>query len=154
MRTDRVTSSRRELTVAVLLCLLGAALVLVAAGSPWSRVEVAATGLAGARTVEVTGNEVVPGVRALGLVGLAGVVALAATRRTGRTLVGLVLVVVGVGAVAAVVGADTAPALLAKAAEGGGQAGDGRSGTGWRAVAVAGGVLLALAGLVVAARGR
>ena len=83
----------RGLTTAGLLCLLGAFVVLVAAGRTWAFVEVAAGPLVDARTDRHTGTDIVPGLSALGLLGLAGVVALAATRRTGRTLVGLLLLV-------------------------------------------------------------
>ena len=147
-------STRRELTAAVLLCLLGALLVLLATGSPWARVDVAATGLAPARTVAVDGSDVQPGARALALVGLAGVVAVAATRRSGRTAVGVVLIGVGLGTVAAVIGADSAPALVARVAEGGGQAGAVVRSTGWPAVGAVGGALVAVGGAVVAVRGR
>ncbi len=147
-------TARRELTAAVLLCLVGALLVLLAAGNPWSRVDVAATGLAPVRSVAVDGNDVQPGVRALALVGLAGVVAVAATRGAGRTAVGVVLAAVGLGAVAAVLGADSAPALVARVAEGGGQAGDAVRATAWPPVAVVGGVLVTAGGAVIAVRGR
>ena len=146
--------ARRELGVAVLLCLLGAFVVLVAATNAWGTVEVLPSALAPGRTVEVPGNQVAPGVRALGIVGLAGVVALAATRGRGRTLVGLLLLGVGAGVVAATLAADPAPELLREAAVGGGQVSDVLGSTGWPPLAVVGGVLLALAGLLVTARGR
>jgi len=82
------------------------------------------------------------------------VVALAATRGAGRTAVGVLLVAVGAGVVAAVLGADSGPAAIAAVAEGGGQADDVHRGTGWPAVAISGGLLLAAAGLLVAVRGR
>ena len=147
-------TARRELTAAVLLCLLGALLVLLASGNAWARVDVAATGLTPARSAAVDGVAVQPGVRALALVGLAGVVAVAATRGAGRTAVGVVLAAVGLGTVAAVLGADSAPALVARVAEGGGQAGDVSTATGWPALAVVGGALVAAGGAVIAVRGR
>jgi uncharacterized membrane protein (TIGR02234 family) len=141
---------RRGLTTACLLCLLGAFVVLVAAGRSWALVEVAAGPLAEARTDAHTGTDVVPGVSALGLVGLAGVVALAATRRTGRTLVGVVLLATGAGVLAAVVSA-----LRTTAAELAGQTGaDAVDVTAWPFVTAAGGLLLLLAGLLTVARGR
>jgi len=146
--------SRRELTLAVLLCLLGAFVVLVAAGRVWTEVEVAESALAPARTVGALGTEVVPGLRALGLVALAGVVALAATRRVGRTVVGIVLAVVGAVVVVTSLTADGAQEANRKAAEGGGQVGDVILPTGWPNVAVLGGLLVVAAGLLVAARGR
>ena len=143
--------SRRGLTTAVLLCLLGAFLVLVAAGRPWALVEVAAGPLVEARTDPHTGTDIVPGVSALGLLGLAGVVALAATRRTGRTLVGVVLLATGAGTVAAVVSA-----LRTMAAEElAGQTGaDGVDVTVWPSVTAVGGLLLLAAGLLTVVRGR
>jgi uncharacterized membrane protein (TIGR02234 family) len=147
-------SARRELSAAVLLCLVGACVVLVGAGRAWTTVELPAGPLAGARTANSTGGELVPGVRALGLVGLAGVVALAATRRTGRTVVGVVLLFTGVGVVAAVLAPDLSAAALRDA----GGATAGASGTvtttGWPWLAGAGGVLLAAAGGLTALRGR
>lgn len=152
--TGMTSLHRRELTVAVLLCLFGAFVVLVAAGRAWTQVDVGATGLAPARTVDVLGTAIVPGVRALGLVGLAGVVALAATRGAGRTVMGVMLVAVGAGVVAAVLGADSGPAAAAAVAEGGGQADDVLRSTAWPVVAITGGLLLAAAGLLVTVRGR
>jgi uncharacterized membrane protein (TIGR02234 family) len=141
--------SRRELSTAVLLCLVGAFVVLVAAGRAWTSVEVPAGPLADARTATRTGADLVPGVRALGLVGLAGVVALAATRRTGRTLVGGVLLLTGAGVVAAVLGADLATATVRT---------EGLEGavtmTAWPWLTATGGGLLAAAGLLTTLRGR
>jgi len=148
--------SRRELTVAVLLCLLGAFVVLVGAGNAWTRVDLLAGAVTDARTVGLEGTELAPGVRALGLVGLAGVVALAATRRTGRLVVGLLLVATGAGVVATVLGTDTTGPTLASdqvRGAGGEVAGDVTT-TVWPAVTVLGAALLVLAGLLVAARGR
>ena len=139
--------TRRGLGTAVLLCLLGAFVVLVAAGRSWVEVDVAATPLADARTDSRTGTDLVPGLSALGLVGLAGVVALAATRRTGRTLVGLVLLATGTGVLAAV-GAGTPGDLPGSPADAV------PSPTPWPAVTAAGGVLLAAAGALTVAVGR
>ena len=143
--------SRRELTTAVLLCLLGASVVLVAAGRAWAVVQVAAGPITEAGTVAHPGTDLVPGVTALGLLGLAGVVALAATRRTGRTLVGLVLLATGAGVLFAVVGALGTVA----AEELPGQTGADRVDlTAWPWVTAVGGLLLLAAGLLTAAHGR
>ena len=147
-------AARRELGLAVALCLLGASLVLVAAGRVWTRVEVFASALAPARTAGATGAEVVPGLGALGLVALAGVVALAATRRAGRTAVGLVLLGVGAVVMATALRADGALAAFTNAAQGGGQVSDVVLTTGWPLVAALGGALVVAAGLLVATRGR
>ncbi len=142
---------RRGLTTAVLLCLLGASVVLVAAGRAWAVVEVAAGPISEAGTVAHTGTDLVPGLSALGLLGLAGVVALAATRRTGRTLVGLVLLATGAGVVVAVVGALGTMA----AEELPGQTGaDSVDVTAWPFLAASGGLLLLSAGLMTVVAGR
>ena len=145
----------RELAGAVLLCLVGAFLVLVGAGRDWVVVDVAGNGLLPPRRLGVEGAELVAGVRALGLVGLAGVVALAATRRWGRVVVGVLLAVVGVGVLLSVVGTDLAAeaARSASVGEAGGTAGDART-TLWSPVTAFGGLLLVAAGTLVAVRGR
>ena len=142
---------RRGLSTAVLLCLAGSSVVLVAAGRSWVDLEVPAGPLADARTDPYTGTDLVPGVSALGLVGLAGVVALAATRRVGRSLVGLVLLATGAGVVAAVVSAHG----TALAEELSRQTSDAvASVTAWSSVTAVGGVLLLAAGALTVARGR
>ena len=144
-------SSRRGLTTAVLLCLVGAFVVLVAAGRAWVSVEVDAGPLVEGRTDARTGTAVATGVSALGLVGLAGVVALAATRRAGRTVVGLVLLATGAGVVAAVLTADLSLADQPFA----GETGDvSLEITAWSSVTAVGGVLLLAAGGLTVARGR
>ena len=143
--------SRRGLSTAVLLCLAGAFVVLVAAGRVWTSLEVPATPLADARTDPWTGTRIVPGLSALGLLGLAGVVALAATRRTGRTLVGLVLLATGVGVLAAVVGAlrtIAAEELPEQSTDASAQL------SAWPAVTAVGGSLLLAAGALTVLRGR
>jgi uncharacterized membrane protein (TIGR02234 family) len=144
-------TGRSGLRTAVLLCLLGAFLVLVAAGRAWVSVDVPASPLAEARTDAHTGTDLVPGLSALGLVGLAGVVALAATRRTGRVLVGAVLVATGGGVVASVLSvvstafAEELPDQPTDAVA---------TFTAWSAPTALGGVLLVAAGVLTVARGR
>ena len=58
-------SDRRGLAAAVLLCLVGAFVVLVAAGRGWASVDVLTGPITGAREVSVAGTQVAPGVRAL-----------------------------------------------------------------------------------------
>lgn len=149
---------RAEIGLAVLLCLLGAFVLLVAAGRSWAVVDLPGTGLLPARAVGVPGSELVPGLQALGLVGLAGVVAVAATRGAGRIVVGVVLAVVGAGVLALTAGvlSDLTSAALDTAAvrDAGGTSQGSVDGTGWPAFAAVGGLLLAGAGLLVAVRGR
>jgi uncharacterized membrane protein (TIGR02234 family) len=146
---------RREPLLAVLLCVVGAFVVLVGAGRAWTAVDVAAGALSDAQRVGVPGRDVAPGVDALGLVGLAGVVALAATRRLGRVVVGVLLLLTGLGVVASVLAADLTAATLRSpqiAGAGGGAVGD-VDVTAWPWVTCAGGVALAAAGLLIAFRG-
>lgn len=135
---------RREITVAVAVCLLGAAVLLIAAGRDWVRIP--ASGLSRASLAEAVEADLV---RALGLAALGGVVGIAAARRWGRLAVGVVLVLVGLGAaaLAAQAGANPVPAgdFLGGAPEG--------TPTAWPWVAVAGGALVVAAGLLVAVRG-
>lgn len=92
-------SPTRELRAAVLLSLLGSALVLVAASRSWGAALVDQGSRLPVRAVEVTGEQLAPGLRALALVGLAGVVGLLATKRWGRTAVGAVVLACGLGIV-------------------------------------------------------
>ncbi len=119
----------RELAVACLLTLAGALCVLMASGQRWLPAHAATVGQ------PVTGGQVVPVARALGLVALAGVVALLAARRWTRTAVGLVLAAGGL----AIVGA-TLPRF-------------GRAVAVWPAATVLGGGLLLAAGALTTARG-
>ena len=152
-----MSSTRREVGAAVLLCLVGAFLVLVGAGRSWATVAVAASDLLPARSVGVTGSDLAPGLQALGLVGLAGVVAVAATRGWGRLAVGLLLLVAGAGVVALAVAASTDLAEAALTSDPVREAGGGSgevARTAWPLVTGLGGALLALAGVLVAGRGR
>lgn len=149
---------RREPLLAALLCLVGAFLVLVAVGREWALVGVLGTGLLPDRELAVRGSDLVPGVRALGLVALAGVVAIPATRQWGRIVVGLVLAVVGAGVVAAVYGVvgDLLSAAQGSAVvrDAGGTAGESTRRTLWPYACGLGGLTITAAGLFVAARGR
>lgn len=149
---------RREVAVAVALCLAGAALVLLAAGRPWARAVVAEAGLPRV-SLAPSGRAAGSVAGALGLVGLAGVVALAATRRTGRVLTGAVLLLAGAGVVTDGVARAGRPAgsLRAAAAAAAGISDPqlaGVAATGWPWASVAGGVLLLAAGVLTVARGR
>lgn len=160
----------RELRLAVGLCLLGSVVALVALQQSWFD---AATGdrltIDAVRT-SVRGTEVATGASALGYVGLAGVVALAATRRWGRVLVGVLVLAAGSGIVL-----DVAAALRAgiedralphaglsscSGADGGRAPGcgtfltDASTTPGWAWLAILGGALVLLSGLLVALRGR
>ena len=143
-------TARRELSVAVLLCLLGAVLVLAAGSAGWLVVQVAPQAPLPTTTTRLTGGALVP-VRALGLLALAGVIALLAAKKLGRTLVGLILTVAGVG-IAVVTGqvltdpsghASVTAASITSVSV---------TAAPWPCAA--GGLLIALAGALVMARGR
>ncbi len=94
----------RGLLLALLLCVVGSAIVLGATGRPWVRREARVSSPTPERpdafvttTSERTGADVAPGVRALGLVSLAGGAALLGSRGRGRQVVGAVLASAGVG---------------------------------------------------------
>ncbi len=136
----------RELQLAVLLVLLGSALVLLAGGREWVAVVLPATPPLPPRSVTRAGGELTAALRPLGLLGLAGVAALAGTRGRGRRAVGGVLLLAGAGVVAATAG------VLGRGAAAEVPQADGF--TAWPLAALAGAALLALGGLLVLVRGR
>jgi uncharacterized membrane protein (TIGR02234 family) len=146
--------------LAGLLCVAGAFLVLVGLGNPWTVVEVVGSPLLPERQVDVAGSELAPGLRALGLVGLAGVPALAASRGRGRTVVGLLLLLAGAAVVTGVLGLrvgdgfDERVLSTDSVREAGGAEGEAFDRTSWPYVTAFGGLLLALAGLQAAVKGR
>lgn len=159
---DPRTGPRRELRLAVLLCLLGAGVLLLATSRVWVSFSDDQQLTTSAVRTGVHGTLIAPGARALGLVALAGVLALAATRRLGRLLVGALLLAAGLGAVVVVaraLGDDLVHRGVRAQSER-----DQLSGlqllTGlqahrtWPVLAVAGAVLVALSGLLVTVRGR
>ncbi|GAB7183751.1 TIGR02234 family membrane protein [Kitasatospora sp. Ki12] len=146
------SSGRRTLGVMLLLTVLSAVLVLTAAGRTW------AEGRAGTLGVSVTGGRIseVPG--GLALVGLAAAVAVFAVRGAGRLAVGALTLLAGIGvAVASATGAGDTAALDAEASRKlalTGSAATEVAHSGWPWVALVGGVLLALAGLLTLRYGR
>ncbi|MFD5467151.1 TIGR02234 family membrane protein [Kitasatospora sp. NPDC127059] len=145
-------AGRRTLGVMLLLTVLGAVLVLTAVGRVW------AEGRAGTLDVSVTGGKIseLPG--GLALVGLAAAVAVFAVRGTGRLAVGALTLLAGLGAAAASVAGASDTAALDSAASGklalAGSTATEVSHTAWPWVALAGGLLLAVAGLVTLRYGR
>ncbi|WP_031069070.1 TIGR02234 family membrane protein [Streptomyces sp. NRRL WC-3742] len=144
--------SRRTLAVMLLLTVLAAVLVLTAAGKVW------AEGRAGSLDVSVTGSTIseLPG--GLALVGLAAAVAVFAVRGAGRLAVGALTLLAGLGAAAAAVaGAGDTDALDTEAARklalAGSTATEVTHGA-WPWLAVVGGLLLAVAGLLTLRYGR
>jgi hypothetical protein len=139
-------TSRRELTTAVLLCVVGGGLALWAATRDWAVLVTARPApLPPIREVR-SGGDAAPAATAFALVGLAGAAALLAARGLARTGVGVLLVLSGVGIAAGGVSVLT-----------GGIAGgpaDVRLSAGWPVLCAAGGALVALGGLVAVVRGR
>jgi uncharacterized membrane protein (TIGR02234 family) len=138
---------RRELTVAVLLCAVGALLALWATTRDWAvLVTERPVPLPAVRDVR-SGGDAAPAAAALTLVGLAGAAALLAVRGAGRLLVGVLLLLAGIGVAAGGI-AVLADGITA------GPATDVRLSAGWPVLCVAGGVLVALGGLLATVRGR
>ena len=90
-------SGRRELTVAVLVAVLAAALALTAGGQEWAEVTAQRPAPLPPVSTVITGTEAAPLVPAAGLVLLAAAGALLAVRGMGRFAVGLVMVLAGAG---------------------------------------------------------
>jgi len=149
-------TSRRELTLTVLIALLGGVVAWAAAGRPWA---IATVGQA-SNTLKVaaSGNDLSAGVTAFGLTALAGGLALFATRRLARRLVGVLLIAAGIGAAVYAFGergtSHASHVLADKAAAKGFAAGSVSVHTAsWWILAVLGGVLVALAGVSALVRG-
>jgi uncharacterized membrane protein (TIGR02234 family) len=145
---------RRGLVVAVLLCLVGAGLLLLALSRTWITVSSPAVPPLPSRTLTVDGARLVPGVRALALLGLAGVAALPATRSWGRVAVGAVLAGAGLLSVALLL-----RALAERAAANGNAdvhlvADEVPGFGGWPYVSLFGALLLVAAGVLTLVRGR
>ncbi|GAA2148208.1 TIGR02234 family membrane protein [Kitasatospora kazusensis] len=146
-------AGRRSLGLMLLLTGLGAVLVLTAVGRVWGQ------GRAGQQlAVTVTGSAVsgLPG--GLALVAMAAAVAVFAVRGAGRIAVGVLALLSGLGvAVSAVLGARDTAGLDAEAAHKLALVSahaEQVSHTAWPWVALAGGLLLALAGLLTLRDGR
>jgi len=149
----------RELRLALLLVLVGAALVLLGAGRAWVDVVLPQAPPLPARSLVVTGSDLAAALSPLALVGLAGVAALAASRGLGRVVVGVLLAAAGAGVLAATAGELSlgASAALARGAKRPGVqvlTSEQLGFTFWPAVTLGAGVLLMLGGLLVAVRGR
>ncbi|RBQ20377.1 MFS transporter [Spongiactinospora rosea] len=152
--------SRRGLAIWVVACALGAGLTLFAAGRDWAKVTMGGVAGGPASTVPVSGGTLVPVLTPLALAAAASAVAVLATRGLWRRVVGAVLALCGVGAaVAAATGVSAAsgPAAAEAAARQSALALSGQAAAQavwpWPAVALAGGVVLALTGLVACVRG-
>jgi uncharacterized membrane protein (TIGR02234 family) len=153
-RTRRVGGGR-ELLLAVAGCVIGAGLVVGLVGRPWATVSEHG---AAALTQSLTGSALSAAIAALGWAGLAGTAGLVATRGWVRVAVGVLIVVFGGGIAYLSVAAIGHSHILAAAATKSQFAGV----TGAAAIrlnplwipTLAGGVLLAAAGLLTVLHGR
>ncbi|MGW0290296.1 TIGR02234 family membrane protein [Streptomyces tuirus] len=149
-------AGRLSLAVALLSGALGAAVALLATRQQWS--QGTATVAGGAFPLTAKGSDVTGVPAALAVVGLAALVAVFAVRRAGRFVVAGLLALSGVGIVAAaLLGASDSSALDEQAAQASGHTSasvDALSHTAWPYVAVVGGVLILMAGLLALRYGR
>jgi uncharacterized membrane protein (TIGR02234 family) len=143
---------------AAVLALAGGALGLLSASRPWVHAVVQDPVL-GRTTVTASGRQAAAVVPAVALVALAGGVALLLARTLGRRVAGIVLVLAGAAEVAATIGAIRSPKagvsdLVARAVGAVGTTDVSVQVTGWPWLAVAGGVLVVLAGALAVLRAR
>ncbi|MEV5338159.1 TIGR02234 family membrane protein [Streptomyces sp. NPDC052676] len=149
-------AGRRSLALALLCGALGAAVALLATRQQWS--QGTATVAGGSFPLTAKGSDVTGVPAALAIVGLAALVAVFAVRRTGRLVVAALLTLSGAGTVvAALLGASDTAALDEQAARASGDTAatvHALGHTAWPYVAVAGGALILLAGLLALRYGR
>src|SRR5580693_1580712 len=169
---------RREFVLVLLAGAVGAGLVVLAVRQAWAQAIFTPPRPLPAQDISVSGQQLVPLASALALAALACLAAVIATRSVARRAVGALLAILGAGAAAAASAGAQAAAVLAAArastldgplggsttsgASTGGAvhgiviSGAGRAvlaGAPWRAAAVAGGVVILLAGLATVWRG-
>lgn len=151
-------TNRRELAAATLLGVAGGGLAAGFAGRAWATVVTHGGGALAPSVQHVTGRSLSGVVPALGWAGLAGIAALLATRGWARTAVGVLLAAFGVVVAVAAPAAVRAGHVRAVAGDAGNltKLADHLSVhvNGWWITALAGGVLLAAAGLLTVVRGR
>jgi uncharacterized membrane protein (TIGR02234 family) len=169
--------ARRELVLVLLLGLAGAGLVLLAMRQGWAHVTTTAPRPFPSGTTTVTGEDLVPAADALAIAAIASLAAVLATRGLARRVTGAVLACLG-AAVAVVAGAAISSADVLSAAAAGADpstssgiaAGSVTSGSSsgagalpvtgfpahatlaalpWRGAAIAGAIILVLAGVLV-----
>lgn len=145
----------------VAVCAMGGGMVLLAVGQTWVEVVARRASPLPDAALALSGRELEPLVAGLGIVGLAGVVGLLATRRWGRVVVAAIVALSGLGVLVTALTRLTAPgvaeagALLDDAGRSAGAAAvSATAHPGWPLLAVAGGLLLALAGLAALLRSR
>ena len=149
---------RREFTLALLAGAAGAGLVVLAARQAWAHAVFTPPRPLPAQDIAVTGQQLVPLASALALAALACLAAVIATRSGIRRAVGVLLAVIGAGAVAATSAGLRASTVLAAARAQHEVIVTGptrviQAGAPWQAAAVAGAIVIMLAGLATAWRG-
>jgi uncharacterized membrane protein (TIGR02234 family) len=116
LRRLRGLSPRAELTVILLLGVVGSGLVFLAMRQSWAQVRTAVPAPLPASVVTDTGQSLVPYADALVIAALATLAAMLATRRAARRVTGVLLAGLGAAIIAAVTaGVSTAAALAAAA---------------------------------------
>ncbi|MET9794066.1 Trp biosynthesis-associated membrane protein [Nocardiopsis alba] len=159
VRTPSKTRVRREYGLVTLAMIAGAALMLAASGRVWVTGSFSSPGPVAPVPVEVTGGELAGALSGLGWAGLAGIAGLYATRSWARRVVGALIVLCGVFALTTLWSATRPDALIGAIAD---LATD-TAGTGEVVgtpdvhalgpfMGAAGGLLLALSGLVALVR--
>ena len=161
---DQRARARREMGLVAGLCAAGGGLALFGAGQRWLRVVAERRPPLPDVTLDLSGRDLAPLVAGLGIVGLAGVVGLLATRRWGRLAVAAVIALSGLAVLVSALrrlGVPDADGLRELVLDSGRAAGVGRQAAvtataspGWALVAAAGGLLLAVGGVLALLRSR
>ena len=154
-----MTGRRREMWAAVLAGLLGASLAAAAGSMTWLTARISIIEGVAPVTVRLSGGAVQPGSAVLAAAALAAGAGVLATRRWGRLFPGLALLAVGLWVAVGAVSVLADPHGTAAASETVRQAGTSHlvilavDAGAAPALAVAGGALMAVAGLLVLVRG-
>jgi uncharacterized membrane protein (TIGR02234 family) len=143
-------ASRGGYAVTILVGLAASGLCALSVARPWARATATVRGLPPIEA-SVDGADVAPVAAALAVVCLAGFGAVLATRGWVRRALGVVIVACAAVVVAVAVAPESTTGLLEDALAARGWTGGGydRSGTAWRAAAVASGVVVMAAGAIV-----
>src|SRR5579875_2636512 len=165
-RRPRGLGPRREYWLVLLLGAAGAGLVFLATRQGWAQIRTTPPKPLPASVVSVSGQSLVPAAAALAIAALASLAAVLATRRTARRVAGLLLAGFGAGIAASVsAGISAADVLAAGAGNAAAAAGSGTGassvtsgapasgGTSAGTSAIAGALIVVVAGLLVAWRG-
>lgn len=144
--------------LAVVLTLAGATLGLLSTARPWVRA-IVEDPVVGRATITASGRQAAPVVPAVALVALAGGVALLLARTLGRRVTGVLLVLAGAAGVAATLTLLRTPLSgvsdqVARAVGVSGSTPASTHVTAWPWVAVAGGVLVVVAGVLAVTMAR